>query len=197
MSACPRLRPDLQQKEASSTQEASNYLYLRVLECENACPFQFDSTLATDNASDIESLTRHDLVYICPCVATTECGQVGLSYHQSHLRHSSQKILTIIQIARVKNQDLLCDVLRRCEPEVDILGSTSWYSRALDALIWENRTGKILDIYGESSFDTLDDATEIFTRASIVQGNVLQGFGNELADGVKIPVFDMAKDIQS
>ncbi|TGO50362.1 hypothetical protein BCON_0185g00130 [Botryotinia convoluta] len=99
----------------------------------------------------------------------------------------------MIQIAKVKTQNLLCDVLRKCEPGVDTLGWTSWYLRALDTLIWENRTGKILDIYWEFSFDKLDDATERFTRASIVQGKIVEGFGNEVADGVKIPVFDMAR----
>ncbi|TGO09270.1 hypothetical protein BTUL_0173g00180 [Botrytis tulipae] len=193
MSTYPRLRRDSQKAEASPTQETPNYLYLCVLECENGCPFQFDVTLATGNASDIESLTRHDLVYICPCVATEECGQVGLSYHQSRLRHSSQKVLTMIQIAKVKNQDLLCDGLRKCDPGVDMFDETSWYLRALDTLVWENRTGRILDIYWEFSFDTLDDATERFTRASIVQGKIVEEFENELADGVQIPVFDMAR----
>ncbi|KAF7955050.1 uncharacterized protein EAE97_000309 [Botrytis byssoidea] len=196
MSAYPRLRPDFQKGEASPTQETPNYLYICVLECENGCPFQFEFTLATGNASDIQSLTRHDLVYICPCVATEECGQVGLSYHQSSLRHSSQKVLTMIQIAKVKNQDLLCDALRKCDPGVDVFDVTSWYLRALDTLVWENRTGRILDIYWEFSFDALDDATERFTRASIVQGKIVEGFGNELADGVKIPVFDMARYLE-
>ncbi|TGO85990.1 hypothetical protein BPOR_0345g00010 [Botrytis porri] len=192
MPANPRLRPDLQQTEASSIQETPNYLYLCVLECENGCPFQFDFTLATGNASDIESLTQHDLVYMCPCITTAECEITGISYHQSRLRHSSQKILTMIQIAKVKNQDLLCDVLRKCEPGVDELEVTSWYLRALDALVWENRTGKILDIYWEFSFDKLDDATERFTRASIVQGKIVEGVGNEIADGAHISVFDIA-----
>ncbi|TGO37521.1 hypothetical protein BHYA_0095g00190 [Botrytis hyacinthi] len=193
MSAYPRLRPDFQKAEASPAQETPNYLYLCVLECENSCPFQFDFTLATGNASDIESLTRHDLVYICPCVATEECGQVSLSYHQSRLRHSSQKVLTMIQIAKVRNQDLLCDVLRKCDLGVDMFDVTSWYLRALDTLVWENRTGRILDIYWEFSFDTLDDAAERFTLANIVQGNIVEGIGNELVGGVQIPVFDMAK----
>lgn len=70
---------------------------------------------------------------------------------------------------------------------------SSWYLRALDTLVWENRTGTILDIYWEFSFDRLDDATERFTRASIVQGKIVEGFENELADGVQIPVFDMAR----
>ncbi|THV54289.1 hypothetical protein BGAL_0030g00210 [Botrytis galanthina] len=193
MSAYPGLKPDSQRAEASPTQETPNYLYLYVLECENGCPFQFDFTLATGNASDIESLTRHDLVYICPCVATEECGQVGLSYHQSRLRHSTQKVLTMIRIAKVKNQYLLCDALRKCGPGVDMFDVSSWYLRALDTLVWENRTGRILDIYWEFSFDRLDDATERFTRASIVQGKIVEGFENELADGVQIPVFDMAR----
>ncbi|TEY80328.1 hypothetical protein BOTCAL_0039g00250 [Botryotinia calthae] len=193
MSAYTRQWVDLQQTEASSIQENPNYLYLCVLECDYGCPFQFDFALATGNTSDIESLTRHDLVWICPCVATEECGQVGLSYHQSRLRHSSQKVLTMIQIAVVKTQDLLCEILRNCDPGVETLGLASWCLRALDTLVWENRTGKILDIYWEFSFDALDDAMERFTRASIVQGKILEGFGNELADDGRIPVFDMAR----
>ncbi|KAM0137850.1 hypothetical protein ACHAO1_003735 [Botrytis cinerea] len=193
MSAYTRQWVNLQQTEASSIQETPNYLYLCVLECDYSCPFQFDFTLATGNTSDIESLTRHDLVWICPCIATEECGQVGLNYHQSRLRHSSQKLLTMIQIAIVKNQDLLCEILRNCDTGVETLGLASWYSRALDTLVWENRTGKILDIYWEFSFNALDDAAERFTRASIVQGKILEGLGNEFADDVQIPVFDMAK----
>ncbi|KAF7957856.1 hypothetical protein EAE96_003424 [Botrytis aclada] len=192
MSAYSRLRPDLQRREPFSTQEAPNYLYLCVLERENARPYQYDFTLATGNASDIGSLTRHDLVDICSCVATMACGQVGLSYHPSRLRHCSQKVLTMIQIAEVKNQNLLRDALCKCDPEIDRLGSTNWYLKALDTLIWENRTGRILDIYWEFSFGKLHDAAERFTSVSIVLGRIVEGDGNELVEDGQIRVFDMA-----
>ncbi|KAF7941153.1 hypothetical protein BELL_0186g00040 [Botrytis elliptica] len=192
MSTYPKLRPDLQQTEASSSQETPNYLYLCVLERENARPFEFDFTLATGNALDIGSLTRHDLVGIYRCVAAEESVQIGLCYHQSRLRHSSQKVLTMIQIAKVKNQAMLCEILRLCQPAVDILHVANWYLRVLNTLVRENETLRILDISWDFSLAWLDDAAQRFTRASILEGKIVEGLGNELADSAQIPVFDMA-----
>ncbi|KAJ8068763.1 hypothetical protein OCU04_002459 [Sclerotinia nivalis] len=188
MSAYPRLRPDLQDAEAPS-QEAQSYLYLCVLESESKQPFQYDLILVTGNASNMDSLTQHKLVDICPCVATEECGQVGLGYHQNHLRDSSQRVLTLIQLAKVKNQDLLYDVLYKFDSEIHPLGMFSWCSWALNTLIWENRTGRILEFDWEFDMNKVEHVAESFTYNRIVQGKILERLG----DDEKIPVFDMVR----
>ncbi|EDN91282.1 predicted protein [Sclerotinia sclerotiorum 1980 UF-70] len=119
MSAYPRLKPDLQDTEAPS-QEAQSYLYLCVSECENKQPFRYDTSLVTGNASNMGSLVQHKLVDIYPCVAIEECGQIGLGYRQNHLRDSSQRVLTLILLAKVKSQDLLTGRILEFDWEFDM-----------------------------------------------------------------------------
>ncbi|KAF7864523.1 hypothetical protein EAF04_006655 [Stromatinia cepivora] len=188
MSACPRFRPNLQDAEAPS-QEAQSHLYLCVSESENNQPFQYDLTLVTGNASNMGSLTQHKLVDIWPCVATEACGQVGLGYHQNHLRDSSQRVLTLIQLAKVKNQDLLYDIFYKYDPEIHSIGMLSWCSWVLTTLIWENRTGRILEFDWEFDMNKVEHVAESFTYTRIVQGKILEKLGND----EKIPVFDMAR----
>ncbi|CAD6440060.1 78a414e4-91f1-4f43-80fa-f10b0b4b1d77 [Sclerotinia trifoliorum] len=188
MSAYPRFRPDLQDSEAAS-QEAQSYLYLCVSECENKHPFRYDISLVTGNASNMSSLIQHKLVDICPCVATEECGQIGLGYHQNHLRDSSQGVLTLILLAKVKSQDLLYNVLYKFDPEVHNLGMFSWCSRALNTLIWENRTGRILEFGWEFDMNKLEHVAESFTYNKILQGKILE----KLGDDGNLPVFDMMR----
>ncbi|APA07742.1 hypothetical protein sscle_03g025120 [Sclerotinia sclerotiorum 1980 UF-70] len=188
MSAYPRLKPDLQDTEAPS-QEAQSYLYLCVSECENKQPFRYDTSLVTGNASNMGSLVQHKLVDIYPCVAIEECGQIGLGYRQNHLRDSSQRVLTLILLAKVKSQDLLYDVLYKFDPEIHHLGMFSWCSWALNTLIWENRTGRILEFDWEFDMNKVECVAESFTYNKIVQGKILEKLGGD----EKIPVFNMVR----
>src|ERR1700712_144834 len=94
-----------------STHKAPTYLYLCISEADNNEPFQYDWTLVTGNISDVESLLLHKLVDICPCVATEECGIVGMGYHRNSLRDSTQKVLTLVQLAKIKDYTVLEETL--------------------------------------------------------------------------------------
>lgn len=170
---------------------SKNNLYLCVSEAENNLPFHYDFSLVTGNASNIDSLTQHNAACTCRRIAPEENGQARLSYHHHNLLDSSQRVLTLIKLASVKNEDLLYDALYKFDPDIHTLGVLSWYLWALTTLIWENRTGKILEFDWVFDIKKVEEAAEGFTYYKIVKGGILE----ELGDNEKrIPVWHMEFD---
>ncbi|KAI9646509.1 hypothetical protein NHQ30_004502 [Ciborinia camelliae] len=187
MSASRISRPDLPDSDVPS-QESQKYLYLCVSESEDDQPFEYNFTLVTGNVSKKATLFQHKAVDICPCGGSEECGLVGLEYRYNHLFDSSQKVLTLIQVAKVKNVDLLEMGLYKLDLEKYGGGILRWWIRAMMTLVWENRTGRILEFNWEFDIDKVEYAAENFTYSKIVKGEILEGRWVER----DIPVFDMA-----